>query len=823
MATESVGEVITFYSYKGGTGRTMALANVACLLARRPARFSSEGILMIDWDLEAPGLHRFFQGKFQRLSSDSNKREKLIQERLGLIDLFEELNNLTASIAPTSEEQDEDFAAAVLNRVNFESYILDTDIPGLSLLKAGRFDNHYASRVNTFDWEALYKRCPSLFRCLAERLSIRYKYILIDSRTGLTDISGICTSLMPTLLVVVFTPNRQSLTGLVDLVQRAAKYRKQSSDLRPLVVFPLPSRIEANEPILREQWRFGDPKLDIPGYQPRFESLFRQVYDLDECRLDRYFEEVQIQHIPRYAYGEEIAALTERDDRFSLTRSYKSLVERLAQRTYPWRGYSTPEPIPSPGPLPPGSHVPLLTDPSFVNREEELRSLAAALKSGSIAQPVVAVVGQAGIGKTQLAVEYAYRYGKLYEGGVFWLRVTDKDTARHDAERCGRAAGLFGKNGSEAEDSANEAEKFMTFCEQGPAKLLILDEVYDRGLAHEWLPKNILCSVILTSRNAELSEVAAKTISVGPLPRESSLEILTKARPVIATDQNQRSVADAICDLLADSPLALSMASAHLSGDRAESLDTFLSALKRAAQDSSGQRHPLWLSFSAIYAKLSAHKELGETACQLLYRWPYYSTSKKELASSQMFHYRNEKDRNRVNEAVALLADSGLIFEDPAGRISIHPVVQGFIHSLPIPEDTTDKRRKTRVVIVNGLGFATAMAVTITIFIVLIRSKLDSQTTAVGVSGVLGGYLSAMLETGRSWFLGTELPHWYLKTLLILPIIGCVSALLVYFFLTSFVLQARTSLSIPGLTVLALVIGFFVSSALARIVYRVEA
>ena len=50
------GQVITFYAYKGGTGRTMALANAAVLLARK----SRQDVLMIDWDLEAPGLHRFF-------------------------------------------------------------------------------------------------------------------------------------------------------------------------------------------------------------------------------------------------------------------------------------------------------------------------------------------------------------------------------------------------------------------------------------------------------------------------------------------------------------------------------------------------------------------------------------------------------------------------------------------------------------------------------------------------------------------------------------------------------------------------------------------
>src|ERR1700678_2314704 len=50
------GQIVTFYSFKGGTGRTMALANVAWILAANGMR-----VLIADWDLESPGLHRFFQ------------------------------------------------------------------------------------------------------------------------------------------------------------------------------------------------------------------------------------------------------------------------------------------------------------------------------------------------------------------------------------------------------------------------------------------------------------------------------------------------------------------------------------------------------------------------------------------------------------------------------------------------------------------------------------------------------------------------------------------------------------------------------------------
>src|SRR5882762_7466910 len=55
MTDSREGKVVTFYSYKGGTGRTMALANVAWILASNGKR-----VLSVDWDLESPGLHKFY-------------------------------------------------------------------------------------------------------------------------------------------------------------------------------------------------------------------------------------------------------------------------------------------------------------------------------------------------------------------------------------------------------------------------------------------------------------------------------------------------------------------------------------------------------------------------------------------------------------------------------------------------------------------------------------------------------------------------------------------------------------------------------------------
>ena len=55
------GETITFYSYKGGNGRTMAMSNTATLLAQQNPK---DQILVIDWDLESPRSSSFLFSRF---------------------------------------------------------------------------------------------------------------------------------------------------------------------------------------------------------------------------------------------------------------------------------------------------------------------------------------------------------------------------------------------------------------------------------------------------------------------------------------------------------------------------------------------------------------------------------------------------------------------------------------------------------------------------------------------------------------------------------------------------------------------------------------
>jgi cellulose biosynthesis protein BcsQ len=323
-----LGEILTFYSYKGGVGRSMALANIACLLANRQS--NNEKVLMIDWDLEAPGLHQFFHGKF---IGTGDVPTDLPIGQLGLIDLFYEIRKRLET-----KELEDEVSDVFFDELNIPKYLAKLTIPSLLLMPAGNFeDDLYSNRVNEFNWAEFFNKYPLVISRFAQYLRKKYKYILVDSRTGYTDISGICTSIMPEKLVVVFTPNRQSLVGVVEVIRRATTYRKQSDDLRPLMIFPLASRIENAESKLQKEWRFGKTNALANGYQERLENAFKDAYQLQSCDLTRYFDEVQLQYVPRYSFGEEIAVLSERtEDRLSLARSFESFAERIVSTINPW-------------------------------------------------------------------------------------------------------------------------------------------------------------------------------------------------------------------------------------------------------------------------------------------------------------------------------------------------------------------------------------------------------------------------------------------------------------------------------------------------------
>ena len=216
-----------------------------------------------------------------------------------------------------------------------DNYIISNvveDVKGIDLIKAGQVnDPEYVKLVNNFDWYEFYTEFELIISIFRRLIASKYDYCLIDSRTGITDISGICTMLMPEKLVGVFTPNNQSLDGLIDVIERAVNYRIRSNDLRPLAVFPLPSRIDDAEQKLQEDWR--------TSYQAKFQNLFKKIYKSKKCELTDYFDNIKLPYKSYYAYGEKIAILEEKKNISSLNKAYQIFFESLIGLDYAWQPF----------------------------------------------------------------------------------------------------------------------------------------------------------------------------------------------------------------------------------------------------------------------------------------------------------------------------------------------------------------------------------------------------------------------------------------------------------------------------------------------------
>ena len=181
--------VTTFYSFKGGVGRTMALVNAAVTLALRGRR-----VLAVDFDVEAPGLDTFDVLKTR-------------EEVPGVIDFV--TRYLESGQAPD-----------VADYIG-ECPDIGDEGGGLWIMPSGKSDS-YAANFNQVDWAELYDRHDGylLFEDLKEQWNrvVRPDYVLIDSRTGHTDTCGICTRQLPDSVVVLFFPNEQNLRGLTEVV-----------------------------------------------------------------------------------------------------------------------------------------------------------------------------------------------------------------------------------------------------------------------------------------------------------------------------------------------------------------------------------------------------------------------------------------------------------------------------------------------------------------------------------------------------------------------------------------------------------------------------
>lgn len=303
-------KVVTFYSYKGGVGRTMALVNVAHVLARDGWR-----VLMADFDLEAPGMTHFFAEQVRNrpetvkydaldllLHAKSTInwdplekkpkpleipkslaqyvvniplpdawKDKVIPYRTGRLDL------LPATLDPVEPEEapEAEPSRSYLQRVD------ELDLQGV--FDVGGPRHHFGNHVRQYFVNARFKTTGDILFTLRDKVWAAYDLVLIDSRTGLNEVAGLCIGPLCDALVICCGLNDQSIYGTKYFMEKAGLFDGDKAKPYTLVAGPVPPwhTREADERItlLRRELRAGSV-AEIP-YHPAA-AFVEKHFVLDE-------------------------------------------------------------------------------------------------------------------------------------------------------------------------------------------------------------------------------------------------------------------------------------------------------------------------------------------------------------------------------------------------------------------------------------------------------------------------------------------------------------------------------------------------------------
>lgn len=244
--------VVTFYSFKGGVGRTLALVNIAAHLALRGKR-----VLIVDFDLEAPGLSSF-NGLQPR------------QPCAGVVEFV-------SDYIQQGESPD-------LQHYVYHVSQLGGRAVNLWVMPAGKQDEDYNRKLEAIDWRDLYTNHHGYlffedFKAQC-REDLKLDYLFIDSRTGYTDVAGICTRQLPDAVVILFFPNLENLRGLKTVVTQLRRARQEQAARSMAIHFVL-----SNVPDLDDEERILQKRIEQFKRQLGFRELDAVIHRYDSFAL----------------------------------------------------------------------------------------------------------------------------------------------------------------------------------------------------------------------------------------------------------------------------------------------------------------------------------------------------------------------------------------------------------------------------------------------------------------------------------------------------------------------------------------------------------
>ena len=199
-------------------------------------------------------------------------------------------------------------------------------------------------------------------------------------------------------------------------------------------------------------------------------------------------------------------------------------------------------------------NIPNRRNPNFTGRQKILDRIRKTLISGKVATLTQVISGLGGVGKTQIALEYAYRYSSEYEV-IWWINAEELETLSSDYVAFARFKDL---PGHDIKEKHLQIDLVRHWYSQNKNWLLIFDNAEKPEDLQSFLPRVANGHVLITSRNPFWDKVGSSLI-IDSWPRKESLQFLRKR-----VRQKVRSSLDQLAEILGDFPLALDQAASYI-------------------------------------------------------------------------------------------------------------------------------------------------------------------------------------------------------------------------------------------------------------------
>ncbi|MCA9875443.1 MAG: hypothetical protein KC441_17350, partial [Anaerolineales bacterium] len=362
--------------------------------------------------------------------------------------------------------------------------------------------------------------------------------------------------------------------------------------------------------------------------------------------------------------------------------------------------------------LPPDSRMLYRRNPLFTGRVEDLLQLADTfLYEGNgrhiiITQTAVAA-GMGGIGKTQLAVEFAHRYGRYFPGGVFWLSFAQAETIASEIAACGGPDGLDLAPGYTDLPLDDQVKMVQRAWHEPVARLLIFDNCEKEDLLADWRPQHGGCHVLVTSRRQQWDRaLGVSHLRLEVLPRAESITLLRRLAPDLA-----ESDADAIAAEVGDLPLALHLAgkfletygrvvppAAYLDQLRAKPILDHASMLGRGTDYSpTGHNLDVARTFAVSFERLDLTHETDALALTLLAQLAFLAPGEpvpEDLCQALAPVAENDEEGLlQVEDGWQRLRNLGFVAVEQDGAVRLHRLLALFAQK--IADDPEDAQRAT--------------------------------------------------------------------------------------------------------------------------------